>query len=340
MTALSRRSFLQSLGLAGTAWMLPQQQKLMEKAWGQALAHWDGSPLGRMLWATVTAYSEPDWRSDILGVYKYNEVVAVMAVAEGYGLYPSNNNYLQTEKGYIYSSWVQPCGYNAENPLVPIGEGGAWGEITIPIAYSKSEPDDTASDRERLYYAQVQRILGVEGDYYLVGEIYGNQFWLKSNIVRIIPPEEVAPIAGDVDPASKWIDISIKDQRLFAWQGDEQVFETLVATGLPGTPTPMYTFDVFDKRHGQRMTGGLTGGGYNLPGIPYISYITKRWVAMHGCYWHNDYGRRHSNGCINMMPNDAKWIFRWTTPTPNYFAYNSRSDDPGALPGTKVVVRW
>lgn len=341
MGFISRRDFLKSAGLASAAGMFwNSRAPLFDKAWGPALAHWDGSTLGRILLSVHTVYSQPDWRSPAVGAYRYNDVVSVLGIETGYGLNPSNNNYIKTDQGYIYSSWVQPVENSNSNPAVPIGEGGAWGEVSVPIAYSKNTPDDASSDRERLYYSQVYRVTGNAGDYYQIGEVYGESFYLKASQVRLIPPEEVTPISPDVDPGAKRIEISIRDQRLWAYEGDQEVFETLVATGMPDTPTPMWTFPILDKRHGQRMIGGKTGGGYNLPGIPWINYITHTWVALHGCYWHNDYGRRHSNGCINLMPADAKWLFRWTTPFANYSAYSTISGDPGVLPGTNVKIRW
>jgi lipoprotein-anchoring transpeptidase ErfK/SrfK len=343
MTKITRRDFLRAVGMAGVGSVAPNLLTLgplNDQVWGQAIAHWDGSQLGRVLIDHHSVYKEPDWRTEVLAQYRFHDVVNVTGVVPGYGLYPANANYLQVDGGYMYSSWVQPVANNASNPIQAIGEGGAWGELTVPVAYSKSSPDDAANDRERLFYSQVMRITGVSGDYYQVSEVYGAVYYIKANLIRIIAPEEVAPISPNADPGAKRIEVSIKEQRLWAYEADQVVFETLIASGMPGSPTPMQTFNIRDKRHGQRMTGGKTGGGYNLAGIPFINYITKSWVALHGCYWHNDYGRRHSNGCINLYPGDAKWLFRWTTPYADYYAFNTRPDQPGQLPGTKVKIRW
>jgi hypothetical protein len=53
---------------------------------------------------------------------------------------------------------------------------------------------------------------------------------------------------------------------------------------------------------------------FDLPAIPWDSYLTDSGVAIHGTYWHNDFGHTHSHGCINLSPADAKWIYRWTDP--------------------------
>jgi lipoprotein-anchoring transpeptidase ErfK/SrfK len=46
-----------------------------------------------------------------------------------------------------------------------------------------------------------------------------------------------------------------------------------------------------------------------------VLYITEGGISFHGTYWHNDYGRPHSHGCINLAPQAAKWLFRWTRPS-------------------------
>jgi hypothetical protein len=46
-------------------------------------------------------------------------------------------------------------------------------------------------------------------------------------------------------------------------------------------------------------------------------------VAIHSTFWHYNYGTPVSHGCVNCLPEDAKWIFRWTSPAVVY--------DPGML---------
>jgi lipoprotein-anchoring transpeptidase ErfK/SrfK len=335
---ISRRTFLKSIGLTGLGAGL-QFPQIMPPA--QGVSHWDGSPLGRIQQNVWTAYKEPDWRTKATGYYYYNDVVSILSAVPGYGLYSTNETWLETEKGYLYSSWVQPVNSIDDNPVQTIGEGGAWGEISVPIIYSVTEPVEGASTRERLYYSQVTRVIGEQNGYYQMSEIYPNTYWVKASSVRIIPPDELAPIAPEVPAADKRIEISIRQQQLYAYQGDELAFQTTISSGMPGvTATPAGNFSVLDKRIGQRMTGGLAGGGYNLPGIPFISYINKRWVAIHGTYWHNDFGRRHSNGCINVTPAAAKWIFRWAMPVADYYSFNTPADPASGYPGTPIKINW
>jgi len=60
---------------------------------------------------------------------------------------------------------------------------------------------------------------------------------------------------------------------------------------------------------------------YDLPGVPWVSYITLFGVAFHGAFWHSNWGNVMSNGCINMKAVDAKWIYRWTNPVVPFDQY-------------------
>jgi lipoprotein-anchoring transpeptidase ErfK/SrfK len=62
------------------------------------------------------------------------------------------------------------------------------------------------------------------------------------------------------------------------------------------------------------MSGGTTGGGYDLPGIGWTTLFSGNGVAIHATFWHNNFGVPMSHGCVNAKPEDAKWIFRWTSP--------------------------
>lgn len=304
------------------------------------ITHWDGSLLGRVQLNKMTVYAEPSWRSAHRGYYFYDDVLPVLDAVEGEGLYPSNSTWLEIEEGYIYSSWMQPVNEEPPNPVVRIGERGAWGQVTVPKASARSGPGDNHYEREKMVYHTTHHIIGMENDYYRVKGVYGGEYWLKAAEVRVIKPKDIEPISPDVPPEEKWVDISLRQQRLWCYEGDEEVLTHPVATGIPDTPTPMGEFSVNLKRLGQRMTGGMGDMWYNLPGVPWIVYFTPSYVATHGTYWHNDYGRVHSNGCVNLPSEVAKWIFRWTTPVYDYYSLSVVPDEKKDQPGTRFVVRY
>ena len=79
--------------------------------------------------------------------------------------------------------------------------------------------------------------------------------------------------------------------------------------------------------------GDLASSGFDLPGVPWVLYITEGGLSFHGTYWHNDFGRPRSHGCINISPQAAKWLYRWTTPVVkpgDVYAYEGK--------GTKVEI--
>ena len=116
-----------------------------------------------------------------------------------------------------------------------------------------------------------------------------------------------APVTPPVVSGQRWIDIDISSQTLTAYDGNTPIFNTLVSTGL-AFPTPVGTYHILYKLRAQRMTGP----GYDLPNVPWVMYFTNRGHAIHGAYWHNNFGHPMSHGCINMRPSEAQWLYDFT----------------------------
>lgn len=106
--------------------------------------------------------------------------------------------------------------------------------------------------------------------------------------------------------AGKWIDIDVTRQRLVAYEGSRPVFSAVVSTGVPRTPTVLGRFAIRVKLRSQRMRGP----GYDLPNVPWVMYFYGAY-AIHGTYWHNNFGRPMSHGCVNMRIADAQWLYAW-----------------------------
>jgi hypothetical protein len=47
--------------------------------------------------------------------------------------------------------------------------------------------------------------------------------------------------------------------------------------------------------------------------VPFVQNIVKPY-ALHGAYWHENWGNPQSAGCINLAPVDAKWLFDFSEP--------------------------
>lgn len=118
-----------------------------------------------------------------------------------------------------------------------------------------------------------------------------------------------APVVFRTDaPADgkRWIQVDISDQKLIAWQGDVPVFETTVSTGKPGWRTLPGTFKVYVKYEKTRMRGP----GYDTPDVPWTMYYSGAF-AIHGAYWHNNFGTPVSHGCVNLRVPEAEALFAW-----------------------------
>ncbi len=45
--------------------------------------------------------------------------------------------------------------------------------------------------------------------------------------------------------------------------------------------------------------------------MPYVLYFTDVGHAIHGTYWHDNFGTPMSHGCINLPMDVAEWIYGW-----------------------------
>jgi LysM repeat protein len=102
----------------------------------------------------------------------------------------------------------------------------------------------------------------------------------------------------------KQVVVDLSDQIVYAYDNGALVRTVVVSTGLPGTPTVLGDYNVYVKYESQTMSGP----GYYLPGVPWIMYFYQGY-ALHGTYWHNNFGNPMSHGCVNMPTPDAEWFF-------------------------------
>ena len=126
--------------------------------------------------------------------------------------------------------------------------------------------------------------------------------------LRVRPAAEQSTLGLVAAPAGgqKWIEVNLSEQTLTAWQGDVVVMHTLISSGLPGTPTVTGRFTIGNKYKAQRMTGP----GYDLPNVPWVMYFHSGY-AIHGAYWHNNFGAPMSHGCVNMRNDEAQMLYEW-----------------------------
>lgn len=143
--------------------------------------------------------------------------------------------------------------------------------------------------------------------------------WIPAANLRVATLREDP--SGFAAAGRKWIDVSIRQQLLVAYEGRRPVFATLVSTGSGDLGDPETTtatvrgaFMIASKH----VTGTMDGDEHtresvDLRDVPYIQYFSKGY-ALHGAFWHDDFGKVRSHGCVNLAPADAAWLFEWTEP--------------------------
>lgn len=114
--------------------------------------------------------------------------------------------------------------------------------------------------------------------------------------------------------STKRIIVDRSQQMLSAYDGDTLFMRSPVSTGIELTPTPRGAFTVYRKTPSRYMQGpipGISTQEYDLPGVPWNLYFTREGAVIHGAYWHDDFGKTHSNGCVNLPIDAAKKLYQW-----------------------------
>ncbi len=107
----------------------------------------------------------------------------------------------------------------------------------------------------------------------------------------------------------------------------------MVSTGLSRTPTVTGRYRIYQKLRYRDMAGP----GYYLRNVPYVMYFYASY-AIHGTYWHNNFGQPMSHGCVNLKNEDAAWLFKWAAPIlpAGRNSVKASADDPG----TWVMIHY
>lgn len=162
-----------------------------------------------------------------------------------------------------------------------------------------------------------------------------------------VPPVSLADVISPVilgqSNIPKRIEVDLTNQRLYAYEGGTQVYNFLISSGK-WAPTPAGTFRIWTKLRYTKMSGGSKALGtyYYLPNVPYVMYFyndqypRSRGFGLHGTYWHNNFGKPMSHGCVNMKTSDAALLYQWADP---YLSQGQRSVQASAdNPSTEIII--
>jgi lipoprotein-anchoring transpeptidase ErfK/SrfK len=165
-----------------------------------------------------------------------------------------------------------------------------------------------------------------------------NGRWLRSDDLKTAAKPSALPWFAK--KKTRWIDVSIMSQTLVLYEGSDAVYATLISSGRDGIgdpkttlSTPQGTFRIYQKHVTTTMDSNVADKEFELRDVPWVMYF-KGGYALHGAYWHDDFGRARSHGCLNLAPIDARFVFNWTLPDvpPHWHAaYASDSFGKGTL---------
>lgn len=317
---ISRREFLKLASAGSLAFALSDLR--IDRAFAAPAA----IKQGRVTFSGTPVYDAPTFRANQIHNFGADSIVEVIAIDEnGEQGNPFNSAWYQVDQGYTYSGWVQPVETNYQKPIFNIPEKGQVGEITVPFTDTKRDPYVYAERGYRIFYGSthwVKRVIVQRDEKSIWYEIY--DFYLKENRyvsahdMRLVPNDELMTLSPDVPDEEKHIVVDLSTQLVTAFEGEKLVFSQRCSSGVKGTDTPKGDFLTYHKGASVHMTN--EGDAieeetvYSLPGVPWCSFFTGAGNAFHGTWWHNDYGRPRSHGCVNLPSEAAKFIYRWTKP--------------------------
>ena len=331
---ISRREFLKLGGLSlGTMAFTPFVPREDVQDYGD---------IARVTIHEVDVYGEPRDGAQIVGKRYRDQLVQIY-----YELEPEdapafyNKLWYRVWGGYIHSTYLQKVDINYNQPIDQVAEAGQLAEITVPYSQSYTFSQNNGWQVEyRLYYETTHWITGVDQGpdgnawYQLTDELQPWSYWVPANHLRPVSAEELAPISPDLPDGDKRIEVDLAGQSLAAYEGDQLVYQARISSGIPSsrptdngipTETPKGRFNIYSKmpsKHmgdGNLMQGDFDLDAYELVGVPWTMFFHRldTGYALHGTYWHNNFGWQMSHGCVNLRNADAKWLFRWSTPA-NY----------------------
>ncbi|RLD04517.1 MAG: hypothetical protein DRI56_11175 [Chloroflexota bacterium] len=355
---LSRRDFLKlsALGLGSLAL----------RPWTKAFTLGDfpdSERLGRVCVGKVHLRIRPDYDSQTVAVLYEDAVVPWLREVVGHWPGRNNQRWIETPQGYIWAPYLQPVVNQPNDPVNALLIGGdnpgMWVEVTIPWVNVTLDNDDPQSPwlkhqveknlPIRFYYSQVlwvdQIKTGTDGNiWYRVNERYGNPgdiFWAPAQAFRVIMPEEVTPITPEVEDKRIEIDVNYSRQFLSCYEGNTEVYFCRISSGRGKNSTPLSAYGapgypIWRKLFSVHMAGGSNEAGWDLSGIGWTSFFVGDGVAIHSTFWHNNFGEPTSHGCVNVSPEDAKWIFRWTHPAVPFETGDVTISGEGS---TRIIVK-
>jgi len=334
--SISRRGFLKlsAIGCLSISKFTDRIDKILER-----------QQFGRVLLPVINVYQQPSFNAKITATYPFDSIINIDNLTHSQeGTLYNKIWYVNESEGYIHSSHIQPVLYSPNSVVIDLPENGSLAEVTVPFSDTFRGPDIKFASSYRLYYSSTHwvtnSVQGGDGTlwYRILDDRWNYSYYARAADLRIIPAAELRPINPQISQKDKKLVVKLAEQIVIAYEKGIPVFMSYASTGgnlrNGKSATPLGSHTIYYKRPHRHMFGSPDDyEGYDFPGVPWVSYITRFGIAFHGVYWHNNFGGQRSHGCINLPPNSAKWIYCWSQPYVPHYENEWFEDN-----GTSVVI--
>jgi len=191
-----------------------------------------------------------------------------------------------------------------------------FGWILFPIQTKRTpgfqNEDPTGRELYRYQVVQIYAVENIDGiEWYMIRP----DEWIpeRQDYQRIIGRVLPNPVPPEGVVGGRWIEVNLLDQTIAAYEDNQLVYASLVASGIEPFWTRPGVFQIYDKLDSTPMRGSFEADrsdAYYLEDVPWTMYYDKA-RALHGAYWHNSFGSPRSHGCVNLSVGDSRWLFDW-----------------------------
>ncbi len=339
--SITRRNFLQLSGFGLLSLMMPRLDRLFPP--DQEILG-----LGRVIDPLFSLHSKPVANSPITRYVWRDILLPIQEITINEDEQAYNRVWYRVSEGaYAYSGGIQPVEIRPGVPLDQLSPPGQLVELTVPFTDARRRPGEGEIFVYRLYFGTTHWAVGVERDasgaawYELYDDRFKRSYYALARHFTPVATGSLEPLSPGVPPGEKRIEVHLDKQIVVAFEHNRPVYMSRAATGgnwaTGNYETSPGAYFIRYKSPSSHMAAGdrAAPNSYDLPGVPWVSYFTEDGISFHGTYWHNDFGKPRSHGCVNLPTQAARWIYLWTNPvvSPEEKLLFSEGD-----PGTRIDV--
>lgn len=132
------------------------------------------------------------------------------------------------------------------------------------------------------------------------------------------------------------IDVDLSSQTLTACRNGQLANQFPVSTGIPGKETHTGSYYIYQRIADAEMKSSVSEFApdyYDVKHVPWTQYFHNG-EALHGAWWHNNFGHPMSHGCVNVSTPTRNVSYPHAAPNAEYLWSFDNLGDPVIVHGT------